>query len=93
MPALPPDEAARVEYLETTSAHMSHAWDGLEEIRRYLYQTCQRGTVIKGADAAELYCAVEDVMRELDDGWLLVRRERARGTRVQVHPMFVPLLK
>lgn len=92
MPSMiPPEEIARVEYLETTCIHMNHAWDGLEEMRLYVFQVCQRGTAIKGADAGELFCAIEDVMRELDKGWLLIKQERARGTTARAHSAFAPL--
>lgn len=93
MPVMSPDDIARIERLETTMAYLSGAWGRMEEIREFLGQTCQHGTVIKGADAAELFLAVEDAMRELDQGWLLIRQERARGTKVQVNPMFVPMFK
>jgi hypothetical protein len=91
MPFITPDEAARLEQLEATCAHFSKAWGGLEEIRLYLWHTCHRGTVIKGADAAELYLAVEDVMKAIDEGWLMVRAERAKGTKTEVHALFAPL--
>lgn len=75
------EEIAGLEWLETASANLCASWRHMVAAQEYMAAVCDGGLVVKGAEAAELLLLIEDAMKELDAGWLMVREERARGTK------------